>query len=172
MTKSYLPGVELPFKELLILCVGSPFSGDNIALRLGELLQQRQRQAQLPGWIRIAVYDRPGMSMLWEFERAESMVIVDALVSHDEAGKLIQLSTAELMSDQIQISSHECGVAQVLEMASMLGQLPQSFAVFGISVGDAADWVPGLEQLQHLADTLMDEVIAWIQSTVNLPEFT
>lgn len=149
-----------PFAEVRILCVGSPFAGDSIGMRLGERLLQRQQHAQLPSWIQVVCADRPGMSMLWEFEQAECVVIVDALRSEMPAGSVVQLPVQDLFLHDMQVSSHEIGVAQVLAMASMLGSLPKSLFVFGVSVGETLNWLPGLEQLNQVADRVLEQIAA------------
>lgn len=145
-------------EEIVIVCIGSPFGSDSVGLRLGDLLQQRKDNMQIPVGLQILTYDRPGMNLLPVLENADCVVIIDAVLSPCCPGEVMQLQVEALLQSGPRLSSHEIGVAQVLAMAAMLNQMPRTLYLFGISVGEAAEWLPGLEQLNQLADTLLEHI--------------
>jgi hydrogenase maturation protease len=80
--------------------------------------------------------DAPGLISLWG--PADDVVVVDAVVSNDPSGTIVEIDTlaAPLPADMTWATSHAAGVAEGIELARVLGQLPKSLKLIGISAKD------------------------------------
>lgn len=77
--------------------------------------------------------DAPGLVGLWGPH--DDVVVVDAVVSDDPAGTIVEVDAlaAPLPADVSWATTHGAGVAEGIELARALGQLPQSLVLVGIS---------------------------------------
>ena len=77
--------------------------------------------------------DAPGLVGLWGPE--DDVVVVDAVVSDDPPGTILEIDalTAPLPADVSWATTHGAGVAEGIELARVLGQLPRSLKLVGIS---------------------------------------
>ena len=77
--------------------------------------------------------DAPGLVSLWGPE--DDVVIVDAVVSDDPPGTVLEIDAlaGKLPAAISWATTHGAGVAEGIEMARVLGLLPRSIVVFGIS---------------------------------------
>lgn len=76
--------------------------------------------------------DAPGLVSLWGPE--DDVVIVDAVVSGDPPGTILELDAlaGSLPAAVSWATTHGAGVAEGIELARALGQLPRSLVVVGI----------------------------------------
>jgi hydrogenase maturation protease len=77
--------------------------------------------------------DAPGLISLWGPD--DDVVVVDAVVSTDPAGTIIEIDAlaAPLPADVSWATTHGAGVAEGIELARVLGMLPKSLKLVGIS---------------------------------------
>ncbi len=77
--------------------------------------------------------DAPGLVSLWGPD--DDVVIVDAVVSADPPGTILEIDAlaGELPAAVSWATTHGAGVAEGVEMARVLGLLPRSLVVLGIS---------------------------------------
>lgn len=77
--------------------------------------------------------DGPGLVSLWGPD--DDVVVVDAVVSSDPAGAIVQIDAlaAPLPADVSWATTHGAGVAEGIELARVLGLLPRSLVLIGIS---------------------------------------
>lgn len=75
-----------------------------------------------------------GLGLLDDWNIAEMVVLVDAVCSGSEAGKIhrIESHSETLPTELFQYSTHAFSVAQAVELARILNQLPPRLVVYGI----------------------------------------
>lgn len=77
--------------------------------------------------------DAPGLVSLWGPD--DDVVIVDAVVSKDPPGTIVEIDAlaAPVPADVSWATTHAAGVAEGIELARVLGLLPKSLKLVGIS---------------------------------------
>ncbi len=77
--------------------------------------------------------DGPGLVGLWGAH--DDVVVVDAVVSCDPPGTIVEIDAlaAPLPADVTWATTHGTGVAEGIQLARVLGLLPRSLALIGIS---------------------------------------
>ena len=75
----------------------------------------------------------PASSRLWGPD--DDVVVVDAVVSGDPPGTIVEIDAlaAPLPADVSWATTHGAGVAEGIELARVLGMLPKSLVLIGIS---------------------------------------
>ena len=99
-------------------------------------------------------------ALLAAFEGADAVWLVDAVSSGGEAGTVHRLDATEqeLPADIFQTSTHHVGLAETVELARVLGQLPRSTVVYGIE-GASFEVGDGLSpEVAAVLDTVADAV--------------
>ena len=77
-------------------------------------------------WLRL---ERPGASLLQYFSGVETVCLIDAL----EGGRAVmRIETDELLALDAVISSHHIGVAEALQLATAINQLPPQLLIYGV----------------------------------------
>jgi hydrogenase maturation protease len=77
--------------------------------------------------------DAPGLVGLWGPD--DDVVVVDAILSGDPSGSIVEIDAlaAPLPADMSWATTHGAGVAEGIELARVLGLLPRSLKLVGIS---------------------------------------
>jgi hydrogenase maturation protease len=117
-------------REFVIIGVGNEFRQDDgagiaVARRLKLLNKTSARIIEQGG---------EGTELLDCFQDAESVIIIDATSTGDTPGTVhrFKVTTNKLPHGLARSSSHSFGVAEAIEMARILGQLPTVCIVYGI----------------------------------------
>jgi hydrogenase maturation protease len=115
--------------SVVVIGVGNPDRGDDGAGReVARLLQAGGLAA------RIVEADGEASTLLAHLEGATAAYLIDACVSGAPAGAVrrIDLSTQTLPAARFGLSSHGFGLAEALELAKALEQLPPLCVVYAI----------------------------------------
>jgi hydrogenase maturation protease len=118
-------------KELLVIGVGNEFRGDDGA---GLIAAQLIRDFALPG-ITILEQNGEGSALMAAWEGANDVIVIDAVQSGAVPGTIhrIEVSNQAVPAQLFNsFSSHAFGVAEAVEMARLLGKLPQRLLLWGI----------------------------------------
>ena len=91
----------------------------------------------------------PGLISLWGPE--DDVVVVDAVVSSDPAGTIVEIDAlaAPLPADVSWATTHGAGVAEGIELARVLGLLPRSLVLIGISAREFELGAPMTEKVER-----------------------
>lgn len=130
-----------------IIGIGSPVSGDDLGMQLVEMLSRHP--AFQKDNIEFVVVERPGTTLLQYFEDADTVCLVDALLDESEKG-VVRIDVEDLLSHPATISSHHFGVAETLQLAATLGQLPPRLLIYGVT--GEGDWYT--ELVRTISDDL------------------
>ncbi len=114
----------------LVLGIGNPGRGDDA---LG-LEVARRLHGRVPAGVQVREHGGDGAALLDAFQGFSHVILVDALRGGAQAGDIVRLdaSTAPLPARLGGTSTHLLGVAEAVELARVLGQLPQRILVLGV----------------------------------------
>jgi hydrogenase maturation protease len=121
----------------VIIGLGNEFRGDDAA---GLAVIDQLRSRGLPG-VRLIASDGDPVAMMDAWDGAESVIVVDAVVSGDTAGTVhIWHDSVPSASQSARSSSHQLDLADTLALADALSRSPRGLVVIGI---EAAVVAPG-----------------------------
>ncbi len=123
-----------------ILGVGSPFGADRLAWEAVDYLNG----LGLDGCELIKL-DRPGSGLLAWFDDTDQLILIDAVLIDEEPGRASLLELGQLESYSSTTSSHGFGVAQAIDLARELNQLPRCLRLVGIHTGADPATMPPLD---------------------------
>ncbi len=127
---------------------------DGAGLRLARFLEAEA----LPGVV-VKVLGEPLALLDW-WQDAVQVVVLDAVSSGSPAGTLhcFRADKEPLPAQFFRFSSHDFGLAEVIELARALGQLPESLTVYGLEGADF-ELGEGLSlELKQAMSTLLQQV--------------
>ncbi len=124
---------------LSIIGIGSPFGADRVGWEVVEGLKADRALQDLSfGELKFLSLDRPGVALLEYFQDTEHVILIDA-VAGGVAGKISEISKEKLLNSPANLSSHSAGVAEALQMGSIMNVLPDKIELIGIEVGECYD---------------------------------
>lgn len=119
-------------KFIRILGIGSPFGDDQLGWKAIDLLSDRQELQK----IYLEKCDRPGVSLLSLMKNADTVFLIDAIRSNDAVGKIHRWQDVEIETKYHPTSSHAMGIAEALQLAKALQEIPKSVILFGIEMDE------------------------------------
>ena len=146
----------------VILGVGNEFRGDDGAGRA----VARLLRLQLPPEISIHEATGEGTSLMDAWQGAARVILVDAVRSGATPGTIyrIDVSSAPLTTALFPCSTHSFGVADAIETARALHELPPQVVLFGIE-GGCFDEKQGLSgEVQHSVIALCRQIVSELSS--------
>lgn len=114
----------------IVLGIGNPDRGDDAAgRRVAQLLRR-----MLPEHVEVAEHDGEATALLARLDGAAAAYLIDACVSGAPAGTVhrFDVGTAPLPQAAFGLSTHGFGLAEAVELARSLGQLPEHCIVYAI----------------------------------------
>jgi len=119
---------------LRIIGIGNDFRGDD---GVGVFVA-RQLRGQLPPGVSVLEETGEGGALLEAWKGAASVILIDAVRSGADPGTFYRLDVLaeRLPSEFFPQSSHAFGVAEAVELARALNQLPPRLVLYGIE-GDS-----------------------------------
>jgi hydrogenase maturation protease len=124
----------------VLIGVGNPFRGDDgLALVL-----VRCMRGEIPPGIHVLEETGDGAELLEAWRGADCLVLIDAVQSGSPPGTIHRFDARKerLPSWFSSVSTHSFGVAEAIELARMMGDLPGQLIVYGI---EGLDFSPGTE---------------------------
>ncbi len=144
--------------KIKVLGIGSPFGDDQVGWKVVDSLQTSYCDPR----ITIKKLDRPHLRLLDEIGDAEIVYIIDAMKSGGLPGEIRRLTLDDINTVNLQISTHDFGVIQSLQLAAALNQLPKQVILFGIEIGEISQNDTLSEGIHHAisktATKLIDEL--------------
>lgn len=117
-------------KTLRVIGVGSPHEQDDLAWQAIDFLKLQFRGSDFE----FMKLDRPGSQLIAHLDKAEKVVILDSLEQPAEES-VVLLNTDQLQEENLLFSSHGFGVAEALQLASVMQLLPAKLYILGLSPG-------------------------------------
>ena len=142
-----------------IIGIGSPFGADRVGWCVAECLKRSNQLRGMPGvaW-EVLIRDRPGAMLLNDLHGIERAVLIDAMCSSDEIGRVRCLTIDDAITHCGLSSSHGFGVGEALSLGRMLGELPRDLSIFGVEIPVDGEELSGdeFEAMAHRAAMLIE----------------
>lgn len=113
-----------------VIGIGNPDRGDDALGR--EVV--RQLSGTMPAHVELIGLDGEAASLLAKLDGADIAYLVDACISGAPPGSIqrFDATTTPLPHDGFAMSTHGLGLAEAIELARALGQLPESCVVYAV----------------------------------------
>ena len=82
----------------------------------------------------VLIRDRPGVMLLNDLRGVERAVLIDAMCSNSEIGRVRCLTVEEAITHYGLCSSHGFGLGEALSLGRVLGDLPRELSIFGVEI--------------------------------------
>jgi hydrogenase maturation protease len=119
-----------------IIGVGSPFADDRLGWVAAETLLSLCLADRTEQQVSILSLDRPGPSIISQWQDADAVIIIDAVRSGAEPGTVQCLDADTIDVSEATSSSHGFGIASAIEVARALNELPQQIYLCGIEINE------------------------------------
>ncbi len=144
---------------MLIIGIGNRHRGDD---GIGSWVVQKLREQSLP--VEIIEHCGDGAELMELWKSRDSVVIIDAVQARSSLGDLyrIEAHKDEVPADFFHYSTHAFSVAEAVELARVLDQLPPLLTIYGI-VGEnfkmGADISPKVKETAlKVVDNIIDDI--------------
>jgi hydrogenase maturation protease len=119
--------------RVVVIGIGNPDRGDDA---FGRTVAARLRD-RLPEHVHLVEQDGEATSLVDELDRADAAILIDAAVSGGTPGEIRRFDVAHdpLPAAKFGLSTHGFGLAEAIELARILGQLPARCVVFAVEAG-------------------------------------
>lgn len=119
---------------VLVLGIGNILLRDEgIGPRVAQLLQA----AALPAGVEVCDGGTAGFNLIDVLAGRRKVIVIDALDAGHAPGSIVRLTPQDLTrQDRPNLSLHDLGLLEALDMAQQLGEAPQEVVIFGIQPQD------------------------------------
>ncbi len=120
--------------RVLVLGLGNVLLGDDSVGPAA--LARLERDYRVPPQVRLVEGGTLGLALLDELAQAEHVILVDAVATGEPAGTLVRLD-GDAVRDAVRerLSVHQVGVADLLDVARLIGCYPESVVLLGLAPG-------------------------------------
>lgn len=151
-----------PRSRITVLGLGNEFRSDDGA---GRVVARRLREATLPG-VAVREESGEGAALMDAWKEADAVILVDAVQSGAAPGTIHRLdaSRVPVPSRFFHYSTHAFSVAEAVELARALNQLPPRLIIYGVEGKDFAAGEKLSPEVAAAVDELLGRVRQEIQS--------
>jgi hydrogenase maturation protease len=119
-------------RRIKIIGIGSPSGDDQAGWLVIDALANK-----LPLDVELIKLDRPGTLLIPLLEKADRVILIDAMQSGGLPGEIHHFVRDEWANYRTGLSSHGLGVFEALKLAQELGCLPETLDLYGMEIGAA-----------------------------------
>lgn len=115
---------------ILIIGVGNAYRGDDaVGLRIAQDIKKKS-----PDHVNVIEQSGDGISLMDSWKDADAVILMDAVHSGAQPGTIhrFDVHTQTIPTKFFHYSTHAFGVAEAIELARALKQLPKNLIVYGI----------------------------------------
>ena len=115
---------------ILIIGVGNAYRGDDaVGLRIAQDIKKKS-----PDHVNVIEQSGEGISLMDSWKDADTVILIDAVHSGAQPGTIhrFDVHTQTIPTKFFHYSTHAFGIAEAIELARALKQLPQNLIVYGI----------------------------------------
>jgi hydrogenase maturation protease len=151
---------------MLVIGVGNWYRTDDA---VGLVVARKLRAMNLPG-VLVKEENGEGVALMDAWQGNEHVIIVDAASSGSRPGTVHTLNadSTTIPSAFFHYSSHAFSVAESIELARALKQLPSQLIVYGIEGKNFAAGVGLSSEVEHASGAVIRQVID--QILISIPE--
>jgi len=116
--------------SILIIGIGNPYRGDDaVGLRVA---QDIKKEALVH--VTVSEESGDGVTLMESWKNADTVILIDAVHSGTQPGTIhrFDVHTQTIPTKFFHYSTHAFGVAEAIELARALKQLPKNLIVYGI----------------------------------------
>ncbi len=148
--------------SLVIIGVGNIYRGDD---GVGLIIARQVRDAALPG-VRVREESGEGAALLDAWQGASMVILCDAVRSGNAPGTIHRLEAHRqpIPSGFFRYSTHAFSVAEAVELARALGQLPPHLVLYGVEGSDFTAGNALSPPVAHAAQEVVRQVQAEVQA--------
>ncbi|MFN4217843.1 MAG: hydrogenase maturation protease [Candidatus Bipolaricaulia bacterium] len=119
---------------VLVIGIGNPYRRDDAV----GLIVARALRAKGLDHVEVLEMSGEGTALLEVWENAETVIVIDAVHSGAEPGTIFRFEAHHqpIPTEFFRCSTHNFGLAEAIELARSLGQLPRELIVYGIGGQD------------------------------------
>jgi hydrogenase maturation protease len=154
------PSSEMPAKPkaLVVLGVGNLYRSDD---GVGLTIARQVQEAALPG-VQVREESGEGAALIEAWKGADIVILCDAVRSGADPGTIHRLEAHRepIPAGFFRYSTHAFSVAEAVEMARTLGQLPAHMVLYGVEGADFTAGVGLSPPVAHAAQEVVREVLA------------
>ena len=149
-------------QSILIIGVGSPYRCDD---SVGLAILKQLRQHELSN-VHLMERSGEGSDIMDIWQSYNHVVLVDAVQSGAKPGTIhrIDANAEKVLTDFFHYSTHAFGVAEAVEMARMLDQLPKHLVIYGIEGKDFEIGKDMSPEIHSAAELVTIKIIKEIKS--------
>lgn len=156
--------------KIMVMGVGNILLSDE---GLGVRFLDELAKTTLPDNVELLEGGTAGLELVHLIQDIDFLIIVDAFNANAEPGSLFRFQPGDLqiIPEQYEVSFHQIGIIEVLAMAKVLGQAPQTL-IFGVQP-KSLEW--GLDispEIQALFPRLVEFVLKEVDSIQSEGKFT
>ena len=146
-----------PTARVVVIGLGNLYRRDDAA---GLVVAQRLRP-KAPGHVTVVEHEGEPTALLEAWRDAHAVVLIDAVFSGAEAGTIHRLDAqaARIPQELFRYSTHAVSVAEAIELARALGQLPSKLVVYGIEGRDFGAGLGLSPEVEGRVDELVERVL-------------
>jgi len=150
--------------SILVIVVGNEFRGDD---GVGYAVARQIKKRDYSG-IEVVEHQRTGADLIARWQGLKTVFLVDAVSSGADPGTVFRFEIPDeiLPKSVFCCSTHSFSVADVIELAKVLGQMPERLIIYGIeggSFGRGSDLSPEVEVAAEEVASRIDRDIASIK---------
>ena len=151
----------------LVIGLGNAFRGDD---GVGRVVARRLREIALPG-VTVREESGEGAALMEAWMDAGAVILVDAVQSGAAPGTIHRLDATRtpVPSRFFHYSTHAFSVAEAVELARALNQLPPRLILYGIEGGDFTAGEQLSPEVAAAVDELLPRIRQEIQSVIANP---
>ena len=115
---------------ILIICIGNPYRGDDgVGLRIAQDIKKKS-----PDYVNVIEQSGEGISLMDSWKDSDAVILIDAVHSGAQPGTIhrFDVHTQTIPTKFFHYSTHAFGIAEAIELARTLKQLPPHLIVYGI----------------------------------------
>jgi hydrogenase maturation protease len=145
----------------LIIGIGNEYRGDDaVGLIVARRLKERLADSAI-----VIEQSGDGAALIEAWRGAETVIIIDAMLSGAAPGttRRLDADTRPIPKSYFRCSTHAFGVAEAIELARALGNIPQRLVVYGIEGMNFAASVGLSAEVEKVADETVRQALATIQ---------
>ena len=145
----------------LVICIGNRYRGDDAAGPFVARLLKEEASRDF----KVVEESGEGAALMERWRGASSVVIIDAVLSGVAPGTVHFLDAGRqtIPKKFFNYSTHAFGVAEALELARALGELPSSIVVYGIEGKSFEAGGELSEEVERAAREVTSKVLQYIR---------
>lgn len=149
--------------SVLCIGIGNEFRRDDgIGIEVARVL----RTMKLPH-VRVIEQTGEGAALMDAWAGAERVILVDAVLSGQIAGTIYRINAHEqkIPRDFFSYTTHAFSVAEAIEMARTLNQLPPVLLVYGIEGKDFSEGTGLSRVVEEAVQQVLEQIVGEIYAT-------